>query len=189
MIMPKAMEKILVVDVESTCWETEPPIGQSSEITEVGLTAVNILGDQITIGDSFSYLVKPQYSEVSEFCTKLTTITSEVLEKNGRQFAEVCRDLVKLHNSKNYAWASYGDFDRKQFERDCRAKYVGYPFNATHINVKNLFAISKNLKQEVGMSAALAMLGIKLEGTHHRGVDDSRNIAKILAELLKKLRS
>ncbi len=30
------------------------------------------------------------------------------------------------------------------------------------------------------MARALARLGIPLEGTHHRGIDDARNIARIL---------
>ena len=31
----------------------------------------------------------------------------------------------------------------------------------------------------LGMKGALAMEDIPLEGTHHRGIDDARNIAKI----------
>ena len=42
---------------------------------------------------------------------------------------------------------------------------------------------------EVGMAQALEMLGFPLLGTHHRGDDDAWNIAAILAELLKKLRT
>lgn len=34
------------------------------------------------------------------------------------------------------------------------------------------------------MSEALQILNIPLEGTHHRGVDDAKNIAKILRTLI-----
>lgn len=34
------------------------------------------------------------------------------------------------------------------------------------------------------MAGALALLNIPLEGTHHRGVDDAKNIAKILNKVL-----
>jgi inhibitor of KinA sporulation pathway (predicted exonuclease) len=37
------------------------------------------------------------------------------------------------------------------------------------------------------MAQALEMLGLPLEGTHHRGDDDAWNIAGILANLLAKL--
>jgi len=35
------------------------------------------------------------------------------------------------------------------------------------------------------MSGALEMLNMPLEGTHHRGVDDAKNIAKILRWILE----
>ena len=61
---------------------------------------------------------------------------------------------------------------------------VGYPFVTTHINVKNLLALTQNWETEVGMATALDKLGLPLEGTHHRGVDDAWNIANILAGLI-----
>ncbi len=70
------------------------------------------------------------------------------------------------------------------FERQCAARQVAYPFGPTHLNVKNLLALQRALPEEVGMDAALRMVGLPLEGTHHRGVDDARNIAGLLAHLL-----
>jgi len=43
-------------------------------------------------------------------------------------------------------------------------------------------------QNECGMPEALRFIGENLEGTHHRGSDDSRNIAKIYAFMLKKMR-
>ncbi len=34
--------------------------------------------------------------------------------------------------------------------------------------------------QKCGMKKAMAILNLDLNGTHHRGIDDARNIAKIL---------
>ncbi|HWO78436.1 MAG TPA: 3'-5' exonuclease, partial [Bacillus sp. (in: firmicutes)] len=39
----------------------------------------------------------------------------------------------------------------------------------------------------VGMARALEMLKLPLEGTHHRGIDDARNIAKIFVRIFDKL--
>jgi len=36
------------------------------------------------------------------------------------------------------------------------------------------------------MGGALKMEGIKLEGTHHRGIDDATNIAKIFRKYINK---
>lgn len=55
--------------------------------------------------------------------------------------------------------------------------------------MKTLFAAGKGLPAEVGLPQAVALLGLPLEGTHHRGHDDAWNVAGILAEVLKRLRS
>jgi inhibitor of KinA sporulation pathway (predicted exonuclease) len=76
-----------------------------------------------------------------------------------------------------------------QIERQCRAIGIHHPFGPTHINIKNLLALTLGLKREVGLDKGLELLNIPLEGTHHRGVDDAWNIAGILAELLRKARN
>lgn len=55
--------------------------------------------------------------------------------------------------------------------------------------MKTLFAVGRGLQTEVGLPQALAMLNLKLEGTHHRGHDDAWNIAAVLWEILRKLRA
>lgn len=85
-------------------------------------------------------------------------------------------------------WASYGDYDRIALQRQCEQRGVSYPFGRTHLNVKNLLAISLNLPNEVGLDRAVEMCGFKLEGTHHRGDDDAWNIAAVLAALLERTR-
>jgi len=92
--------------------------------------------------------------------------------------------LKKEYLSQSRAWASFGAYDLKQFQRQCTALGRGYPFGPSHINVKTLFALKHKLGHEVGMAGALSKLDIPLEGTHHRGVDDAKNIAKILHRLL-----
>jgi len=42
------------------------------------------------------------------------------------------------------------------------------------------------LDKPIGMKAALSYEGIELDGTHHRGIDDARNITKIFLENLDK---
>lgn len=66
--------------------------------------------------------------------------------------------------------------------QDQSAKFrVDYPLSDGHINVKTLFGqLHPTVRKSVGMARALSALNFTLEGTHHRGVDDARNIAKIL---------
>ncbi len=181
--MAKKLDKILVVDVESTCWQGTPPGGQDSEIIEIGICTLDVASGERD--DKRSILVKPERSKVSEFCTKLTTLTQEQVDK-GLDFANACSILRNKCSSKERVWASYGDEDRRQFEKLCQARKITYPFGFSHINVKTLFAIIHGFPQEVEMEEALGLLGIPLEGTPHRGVDDAWNLAAIVSELLLK---
>ena len=85
---------------------------------------------------------------------------------------------------KQLTWASYGDYDRRQVERQCKEENVGYPFGVTHLNVKNLFALKHRLDREVTMDEALRLANMPLVGRHHSGKDDAHNIAALLQSLL-----
>jgi inhibitor of KinA sporulation pathway (predicted exonuclease) len=68
--------------------------------------------------------------------------------------------------------------------KECRLKNVPYPFGSRHINAKTLFAIKHRLAEEIGIDKALALLGMELIGTHHRGVDDAYNAARIVYTII-----
>lgn len=65
-------------------------------------------------------------------------------------------------------------------KRQCKSFGIPYPMGEQHINVKTSFAEVFGLHKPTGMNGALHLLDIELEGTHHRGIDDAKNIAKIL---------
>lgn len=176
--MAKKLDKIIVIDIESTCWEGKTPDGMENDIIEIGVCLLDINTGEIS--DNRAILVKPERSNISSFCTELTTITSELIVKEGISFQEALRILMKEYDTKSRVWASFGAYDLNQFKKQCTALGVGYPFGPSHINVKSLFALKKKLPFEQGMVGALEILNIPLEGTHHRGVDDAKNIAKIL---------
>ncbi|MHA2281547.1 MAG: exonuclease domain-containing protein [Promethearchaeota archaeon] len=183
--MAKKIDKLLVIDIEATCWEEEPPDHQKSEIIEIGVTVVSL--PQLQCETSDGLLVNTHGSRVSEFCTLLTTLTQDLVDQ-GMPFHAACIKLQNEYKSKERAWASWGDYDRRQFERQCSRREFSaakYPFSTTHLNLKNLFALELGLSREVGMDKALEILGIELTGTHHRAVDDAQNIARIACELLK----
>lgn len=183
--MAKRLDQILVVDLESTCWEGPPPPGQVSEIIEVGVCTVDVASLQRV--EKRSILIKPVQSEVSEFCTQLTTLTAAHLSGAG-SLADATRILKKELFSQERLWASWGDYDRRQFERVCKEHGIGYPFGISHLNVKTLFAMAVGSERELGLDEAYARLGLVMEGTHHRGADDAWNIAGVLCRLLKAAR-
>lgn len=184
--MARSLDVVLVVDVESTCWEGSPPPGQTSEIIEVGLCTIDL--KTLARTEKRSILIQPIQSEISEFCTDLTTLTPGMFSHAGT-LADAVQILKKEYHSKDRLWASWGDYDRRQFERVCQQQEVGYPFGTSHLNVKTLFAFGLGRGHEMGLDGAYKLLGQTMEGTHHRGDDDAWNIAGILCHLLKSMRS
>ena len=75
---------------------------------------------------------------------------------------------------------------RSPTNRNKIAKFhqVAYPIASEHINLKRLFSSQQNLNRRYGMAQALNLVGIELQGTHHRGIDDARNIAQLLPYIL-----
>lgn len=170
------MRLLNVIDVEATCWPGDPPSGQVSEIIEVGLAVIDLdSGKRLGKHD---ILVRPENSDVSEFCTKLTGWTQAEIE-TGISFAAACEQLASEYGSR--PWASWGDYDRRQFERQCAGS--GYPFGPVHHNAKAIYAQARRLRKRPGMAAALKMEGMQLEGRHHRGEDDAWNIAALILRL------
>ena len=112
--MARSLDVILVVDVESTCWEGTPPPGQSSEIIEIGLCPLDLRTRERT--EKRSILIKPVHSEISEFCTSLTTLKPDMFADSG-SLADAVKTLKNEFRSKDRLWASWGDYDRRQFER------------------------------------------------------------------------
>jgi inhibitor of KinA sporulation pathway (predicted exonuclease) len=183
--MAKLFDEIIVIDVESTCWQGPPPRGQVSEIIEIGICTLD--ATTLERRGKRAIMVKPIRSTVSEFCTKLTTLRQDDVHYAG-SLADAVTILKKEYRALDRLWASWGDYDRSQFERCCRELTVPYPFGKSHLNIKTLFALAYGDKREMGLDEACERIGMKLEGVHHRGIDDAWNIAAIFAHLLAKLR-
>ena len=180
--MANKLDKLIVIDVEATCWMGPPPQGMTNDIIEIGIAEIDVLDRVVTKSEGI--LVIPTNSTLSGFCKKLTTLTPEMIEEHGISFREACARLKQDYVTHKRPWASWGDFDRLQFRRQCRREKVRYPFGKTHLNAKDLFSLTYRLQKELGMANALEYLNMPLDGTHHRGIDDAKNIANLLIEAL-----
>lgn len=181
--MRPLLDAILVVDIEATCWEGSPPDGQTSDIIEIGCCLLHL--PALTVSAPLSILVRPERSTLSPFCTTLTTLTAEQVQ-DGLPFAQACAQLEAEYTADRRVWASWGNYDREQFERQCAELGVPYPFGKTHLNAKALFSLLGGHPKEYGMARALAVANLPLVGIHHRGADDAGNIARLLASVLPR---
>ncbi|MFI6998670.1 exonuclease domain-containing protein [Nocardia sp. NPDC050175] len=169
-----------VVDVEATCWDGKTPPGAVSEIIEIGLTVADLASGERR--GKHRILVRPARSTVSEFCTELTGLTQDEVD-TGVSFTDACRLLATEHEAGVRAWASWGDYDRKQFLSQCNATDTAYPFGHRHTNAKLVFSEAYGLNRRQGMAGALHIAGLPLEGRHHRGEDDAWNIAALVLDI------
>ncbi|MEO1289376.1 MAG: 3'-5' exonuclease [Chloroflexota bacterium] len=175
-------DAVLVIDIEATCWyKQKNPPNQRSEIIEIGICRYDLASGEIS--DNRGILVQPTESQVSEFCTELTTITPELLDKEGVSFADALTILRDDYHSEHRLWMSWGNYDRRMFIEQCQRRDMAYPFTDNHCNLKNLFA--NFYRNRLGTKAAMNKIGLEMQGTHHRGVDDAHNIARILHYLLE----
>ena len=187
--MARDLREIYIIDLEATCYtdaEKEANPNLVSEIIEIGISVVDL--KLLIIKSTESILVKPTKSQISKFCTELTTITPEMVV-NSPTFPEAIKQLKKI-KIQNKTWGSWGDYDREQFKRNNElysqnSNYLG----RTHLNIKNWFSLMNGYSKEFGMDEALKILGLPLEGTHHRAGSDSQNIAQIFINTVKKFRN
>ncbi|HMO63395.1 MAG TPA: exonuclease domain-containing protein [Ferruginibacter sp.] len=75
--MAKKLDKIVIVDIEATCWEKETPAGMESDIIEIGVCLLDVQTGEISANKGI--IVKPERSILSDFCTNLTTNSQQRL--------------------------------------------------------------------------------------------------------------
>jgi inhibitor of KinA sporulation pathway (predicted exonuclease) len=75
-----------------------------------------------------------------------------MLDREAISFKDACNILKREYLSQSRAWASFGAYDFRQFQKQCISMEVGYPFGPSHINVKTLFALKRKLVHEQGMA-------------------------------------
>lgn len=174
----KNYKKIMCIDVEATCWENNSK-GRISDIIEIGVQLVDIENKELD-GEAQGILVFPTQSEISQFCTNLTTITPDMVE-TAMDFPDAIQFLTETLPVEKSIFASWGAYDKNTIDKQCRREGVRYPF-FTHLNVKELFAAKYGYTG--GLAEMAEEVGLTFEGTHHRGIDDARMVARILLKLL-----
>ena len=186
----KPYDYCLAIDLEATCCDRETVPRSEMEIIEIGAVMVEM--KNLTPVDEFQTFVKPvRHPVLTEFCRKLTTITQSEVESAPRypEAAERLQNWLSKYGDFQLFWGSWGEYDRRQFKQDSEFHGLPLPVGYRHVNFKKLFRHSQGLKGRYAMPEALELANFTLEGTHHRGIDDTRNIVKLMPYILgvKKL--
>lgn len=169
----------IIIDFEATCCNQNSIMRSEMEIIEIGAVAVD--RDTLEIVSEYNTFIKPKlYTKLTSFCKELTTISQEDTDSAPKfplgltRFTEWCAEFS------NKIYCSWGDYDKKQWSQDCKLHNLQSDLFDVHINIKKEFSDVQKLKKKLGMKSALNKASIELQGTHHRGIDDAKNMSKLL---------
>jgi inhibitor of KinA sporulation pathway (predicted exonuclease) len=171
------MEEFLCIDLEATCWGRNEKQGRM-EIIEIG--AVRYRPGRGVVAER-QIFVRPTVPTLSEFCKTLTGITQEQVD-GGQAYPDSLKTLLDFAGPEPF-FCSWGDFDRRQFEKDGSLHKVDYPF-PVHLNLKRLYG-ARTGKGLIALDEAVKACGLDFHGRHHSGVDDARNVANVLDWLIR----
>lgn len=186
---------LLVLDFEAQCREGERM--QPQEIVEFPTVAINLRN---MIATEFHSYCRPEvYPRITEFCTELTGITQDMVEGAPTlkevllQHQHWLRHVLGLDPScadgsgggPTYAYVTCGDWDlRTCLPKQMRSLGTKAPAGYSRwINIKRAFEAWYQSKAH-GMTGMLSSLGLALDGRHHSGIDDTRNITKVVSAML-----
>lgn len=174
-------ERFLVIDFEATCCDRGTVPRDHMEIIEIGAVMVERQRDQFKVVDEFQSFVRPvRHPRLTAFCTALTSITQSDVSAAPRFVDAVALFKSWLYRYDGFVFCSWGDYDLNQLRQDCDFHRVPNPIGAPHVNLKRAFTEAQGLKKKPGLGEAIACAGLTFEGVHHRGIDDARNIARLL---------
>lgn len=184
-----------VLDFEKTCEDREKDNSWGpQEIIE--FPSVLLRRAPCAVLAQFQSFVKPRVNPaLTPFCTTLTGITQEQVDS-----AEPLMEVLKQHHTwlREYCpladdciFVTCGDMDLKtSLPED--PNVVGEDVHSCYkqwLNIKKEFGRFytqwyKKGKQPRNMTEMLERLDIALEGQHHSGIDDCRNITKVLERMI-----
>lgn len=172
-------DSYLVIDFEATCCDKGTVPREHMEIIEIG--AVMVEAHTFNTLDEFQTFIRPvRHPRLTPFCTSLTSIVQNDVD-TAPLFGEAIASFKRwLYRYSGFVFCSWGDYDHKQLKQDCDFHHVPYPISAPHCNVKRLMAERQGLPKKPGLGDAVKMAKMDFVGSHHRGIDDARNIARLL---------
>ena len=189
-VEPKQYKYLLVLDFEANC--VDKGSLECQEIIEFPVVPIDTETLK-PVCDPFHYYIKPTVCpEITEFCTELTGIEQGTVDK-GITIEEALKRLYEWREehgftAENSTYVTCGAWDLKTCLRmEAEYKKLSYQGGLNKfINIKDIWMQLMFKNKATGMPGMLTSLDLDLDGKHHSGIDDSKNIAKIAIELIKK---
>ncbi|KAJ7219074.1 ribonuclease H-like domain-containing protein [Mycena pura] len=201
-------DAFLVFDVEATC-QQGTDFAYPNEIIEFPVCLMmwkDRNGDkarQLELIDEFRSFVKPSWRPMlSQFCKDLTGITQEQVDA-ASDFPTVLRSfraflvqhkLIGKNGKRRlkFCWCSDGPWDIRDFVvKQCFISKMQLPdwMSGDVLDVRQLVTVHTALRKRgpsrtLNIPAQLSAFGLPpFQGRLHSGIDDTRNLARILKQL------
>lgn len=169
----------LIIDLEATCCDRKSIPDDEREIIEIG--AVMVESATFTQVDQFqSFVQAVRHPFLTAFCSRLTGIQQHDLDDAPRFPAVISAFAQWLATYPSFVFGSWGSFDQRQLAHDCAFHQISNPIDAPYLNLRQAFINQQGTRKGLGLREALRLAGLDFEGHHHRGLDDARNISRLL---------
>lgn len=194
---------ICVLDFEANCDNGMKVIGMDNEVIEFPsvLWKYDVVNNNILMTklSEFQLFCKPKNTPIlTPFCIELTKITQDKVD-SGVTFPVALKqhelwlrshipDFDIVSGLGNIVIATCGEWDMQTM---APKEYKNYNMKNVHslylkyVNVKKEFSEFYKCASKYGMAGMLRHLNLTLDGTHHSGIDDCKNISKILVKLFE----
>lgn len=179
----RVLKRALFADLELTCWDGLPPVGETSEIIQIGIAELDL--ESLQIRRTFSRIVKPTRSKVSPFCEELTGITPH-MAKAGRPFVEAANSARREFGEA--PWMAWGD-DETALKDAAALHGCASPLPGPQTNLAMMFYQLMGITRRPGLTEALRLMGLEFEGRAHDALTDAINTARLFAAMSGHLRA
>lgn len=172
----------IIYDLEATCWRGSPH-SKVQETIEIGAVRLSPYGE---VEGFFNRFIRPILNpNLSAFCRELTSI-DQVDVNRASTFPTVIEDFQDWAGvfDEDYLLCSWGNFDKTMLIQDCKLHDMEWEWVNEHINLKRQYQEIMRLKKPRGLKWTVEHEGFVFTGTHHRGIDDAENLAKVFTKHL-----
>jgi inhibitor of KinA sporulation pathway (predicted exonuclease) len=194
-----SIDYYVILDFEATCKAND--LISPQEIIEFPCVLMN--AKTLLVEDEFHSFVKPNFNPIlTNFCTSLTGIQQSQIN-TAEPFPEVLKNFqlwMKNHNllpqdnfryekHKRFLYVTFGDWDLLSIlPNQCDQVGISVPKHFRHwVNLKQLVVRYMGVPKRAScLEISEKYMNLKWVGHNHSGIDDARNISKMLVTFVKK---
>lgn len=182
------LNEILFVDLELTCEDNQGRFvcngnERFREVIEIGVVKVdNVKG---LIVDKETYLITNEREPITEFCTSLTGISQELIDKEGVNLGKASKQIVQRFGSLNKTWFAWGCGDYNAMVKNCERKNYRNPFSCNYVNYSELYALMNGWTRSRSLKKVALANEISFNGQQHRALVDAEATAEIYLKTVR----